>query len=627
MDSPETEDRHSSTEELPSYARVEDVGGYVAGGFHPIHLGDRIGPDERFEVHHKLGYSDACTMWLCLDRKNDRRVGVKVFRAEKSTEPHPEIEALRLFEGIDRDELLSNRILTMDEHFWIDGPNGHHLCFVMQVLGLSISYGLKGIGLDTPDLLADLCLQAAQCLKYLHDKKICHGGEIPFKSEDCNGGLINSLDFRPDHMRLQLDVDAMSDVKIYDLFGEPKIWHLNDSEGEDGRRPRYLVEPANIFAVEEKYRTGKIVIDSFSASYREGDATETQIFDSNYAPPEIRFLNKSSGFRSDIWSLASTIHLVRTAKKLLARLDSKSSIVSWLAWAYGPFPKAYWQAVGDYLSDDSAVPVFSVNTVPQKSPASSNRQSTRRIDIDSNGYPREWGPNRAGVVALCLGEEETPRSIWRRSMLQNDKDRGQYLRIKLPKNSDVWSKFQEQRERLTGFPSLLHEDLSKERQWYVYTDALNGEVEDRPEILPSSIDDVTLQKLNGTWVPESGRALAAEDPPQTHETSMEAANKVTVVSMNSNGKRPFKEEDQDDHLKLKKVKMFVAEHNLRDQVERVEQYDGMTKFAYRLQPEEVNLLCSLLHDMLKNDPEERITIDEVLQHGWFEASRKRLESI
>ncbi|KAI0448365.1 kinase-like domain-containing protein [Xylaria acuta] len=609
MDYPETGDYYSTSKELPPYARVEDIGRYVAGGYHPIHLGDRIGPEERFEVHHKLGYSDACTVWLCLDRKNGRRVGVKVFQAENSTESDPELAALRLFEGIDRYELQSNRIFTMDEHFWIEGPNGRHLCFVVQVLGLAISYGLKGVDLDTPDLLTDLCLQAAQSLKYLHDKKICHG------------------DFRPDHMRLQLDVDAMGDVRIYDLFGQPKIWRLDDCEKENRRRPQYLVEPANTADLEEKYRTGKIAIDSFAAAYREGDSIEPQIFDSHYAPPEIRFLKKSSGFSSDIWSLASTIHLVRTTKLLLARLDSRSSIVSWLAWAYGPFPKDYWQAVGDYLSDDSAIPVFSVNTISQKSPGSSNRNSRRRIDIDPNGYAREWGMHREAVVGLCLGEEETPRSIWERKELQDEKDRSKYLRIKLPKNSDVWTKFQEQRRRLTGFPSLLHEDMSKERQWYKDTDVLNGIAEDIPRIPPSGIDGATFQRLNGTWIPELAPAPATEEPSAHHGANTDAADKDTVEPTNSNGKRPFTEEDQEGWPKRKKAKTFTTEQNLRDQVECVEQYDGMTKFSYRLQPEEVDLLASLLRDMLRNDPDERISIDEVLRHEWFEASRKRQESI
>ncbi|KAI0465869.1 kinase-like domain-containing protein [Xylaria cf. heliscus] len=602
MDYPETEDRDSTPEELPRYARVEDIEQYVVGGFHPIHVGDRIGPAERFEVHHKLGYSKACTVWLCFDRKNGRRVAVKVLQAEKSIEPHPEIEALRLFEGIDREELQSNGISTMDEHFWIDGPNGRHLCFVMQVFGPDISYSLKGVDLDTPDLLTDLCLQAAQILKYLHDKKICHG------------------DFRPNHMRLQLDVDAMSDGRIYDLFGEPTIWHLNGSREESDRKPRYLVEPANIANLEEKYRTGKIVLNSFATSYREGDAIEPQISDSDYTPPEIRFSKTSCGFGSDIWSLGSTIHLVRTNKLLLATLDSKSSIVSWLAWAYGPFPKDCWQAVGDYLSHDSAIPVFSVNIVPQKSPI-------RRTDVDSNGYPREWGQSRWGIVALFLGEEDTPRSIRERKMLQDEKDRSKYLRIRLPKNSDVWAKFQDQRQRRTGFASLLHEDLSRERQWYQDTDALNGRAEDTREVLPSRIDDATLRRLNGTWVPGSAAAPATEDPHPDHETSTHEENKDTAESTNSNGKRPLTGEDQEGQPNSKKARTFIAEHNLRDQVECVEQYDGMTKFSYRLQPAEVDLLASLLRGMLKNDPDERISIDEVLRHEWFEASRKRLEGV
>ncbi|KAI0544985.1 kinase-like domain-containing protein [Xylaria curta] len=569
---------HSDTlheeHEVPHYAQVEGIGNYVIGGFHPIHIGDRIGPDEQFEVHHKLGYSNACAVWLCFDRRNERRVGIKVFQPEKSTESHPEIVALRLFEGIDREELRSNRIVIVDEHFWINGPNGRHLCFAVQVLGPAISYMLS---LDTPDLLTDLCFQAAQSLKYLHDKKICHG------------------DFRADHMRFQLDLDAMSYVGIYDLFGKPKVWRLDNLKGEGSRRPDYLVEPVDIIGLDEYFRTGEIAIDSFTSSYRDGDAVKPQIIDSHYTPPEIRFLKKPSGPSSDIWSLAATFHLVRTARLLLDPLDSKSSIVSWLAWAYGPFPKDYWQAIMIYLSDDSAVPVFSVNTIPQQSQGSSNRG----IDIDSNGYPRESRQHREGVVALCLGEEETPRSIRDREMLQYEKDRSKYLRIKLPKDSDVWMKFQEQRKRLTGFPSLLYEDLSKERQWYGDTDALNGKTEDRPEILPSGIDDAIIQQLS-----------IVEDPFQNRETDADVVNKDTA-----------------EDPKPKKPKTFVAEYNLRDQVERVEQYDGVTKVSYRLQPEEVGLLASLLRDMLRNDPNERISIDEVLQHEWFEASRKRFESI
>ncbi|KAI3333720.1 kinase-like domain-containing protein [Ustulina deusta] len=605
MDDPEPKDQCSTREGLPTYARVENLGRYAAGGFHPIHLGDHIGPDERFEVHHKLGYSDACTVWLCLDRQNDRPVGVKILQAEKSTESHPEVAALGLFKGIDQQELQSNHIFTVDEHFWIDGPNGRHLCLVVQVLGPAISYSLRGIDLDTPDLLTDLCFQAAQCLKYLHDKKICHG------------------DFRPDNMRLQLDLDAMSTVNVYELFGEPRVWHLKGSrEGNNDKRPRYLVEPVSVASVESKYRTGQIAIDNFSASNREDDAIDPQIFDTHYTAPEIRFLKKSSGFSSDIWSLASTIHFVRTTKLLLARLNSRSSLVSWLAWVCGPFPQNYWTAVGEYLSSDSAIPVFAVNTIPQKLPETSKGHSTQWADTEPDSYPVEWGRNRSVVVGILLGEEETPRSIEYREVLQQDKDRSKYLRIKLPKHANVWAKFQGQRKQLTGFRSLLHEDLSKERQWYQDTDALKGSDERYvPDIGPGSIDKDTLQRLNGTWIPVPAPEIAAEEATGSREGNAGAPDELEK----RNGKRLLAEEGRETQPNPKKTKTFVAEHNLRDQVECVEQRDGMTKFSYRLQLGEVDLLASLLRDMLKNDPGERISADEVVRHEWFDGSRRRLE--
>jgi hypothetical protein len=43
---------------------IED---YRPGGFHPVHIGDRIGPDERFVIQRKLGYGADATVWLALD--------------------------------------------------------------------------------------------------------------------------------------------------------------------------------------------------------------------------------------------------------------------------------------------------------------------------------------------------------------------------------------------------------------------------------------------------------------------------------------------------------------------------------------------------------------------------------
>ncbi|KAI1743070.1 hypothetical protein F4680DRAFT_471909 [Xylaria scruposa] len=99
-----------------------------------------------------------------------------------------------------------------------------------------------------------------------------------------------SLDIRADHMRLQSDLDAMSNAETYDLFGKPMVWHLDDPKGEGSLRPDYLVETFNIIGLEEYFRTGEMAIGSFASSHREADAVEPQIFDSYYTSPEIFWL-------------------------------------------------------------------------------------------------------------------------------------------------------------------------------------------------------------------------------------------------------------------------------------------------------------------------------------------------
>ena len=41
---------------------------YRDGGFHPVCLGDTFGND-RYKVHHKLGFGGFSTVWLAEDQK------------------------------------------------------------------------------------------------------------------------------------------------------------------------------------------------------------------------------------------------------------------------------------------------------------------------------------------------------------------------------------------------------------------------------------------------------------------------------------------------------------------------------------------------------------------------------
>jgi serine/threonine-protein kinase SRPK3 len=45
---------------------AEDFRQYCAGGYHPVHLHDRL-KDRRYEVLNKLGFGSFSTVWLAKD--------------------------------------------------------------------------------------------------------------------------------------------------------------------------------------------------------------------------------------------------------------------------------------------------------------------------------------------------------------------------------------------------------------------------------------------------------------------------------------------------------------------------------------------------------------------------------
>jgi hypothetical protein len=43
---------------------IED---YRPGGFHPVHIKDRLGPNWRYSIQRKFGYGADATVWLAHD--------------------------------------------------------------------------------------------------------------------------------------------------------------------------------------------------------------------------------------------------------------------------------------------------------------------------------------------------------------------------------------------------------------------------------------------------------------------------------------------------------------------------------------------------------------------------------
>ena len=72
-------------------------------------------------------------------------------------------------------------LMRMFDDFDLDGPNGTHKCFVLELLGPSVSDMVERYSdYRFPEGIAKaIAKQALAGLDALHQQKIAHGGELP----------------------------------------------------------------------------------------------------------------------------------------------------------------------------------------------------------------------------------------------------------------------------------------------------------------------------------------------------------------------------------------------------------------------------------------------------------------
>lgn len=148
---------------------------YDKGGFHPVHLGDRIGSPGRYEVLHKLGYGGFGTVWLCRDHWSATYVALKIHTSQASKDECFELKIAQMDRSFPGGDFFA---VPMDE-FYITGPNGRHQCLVLPVLGLTVSpylVNLQPKGKEGWPMRLVIAAQATQALAFLHENGICHGG-------------------------------------------------------------------------------------------------------------------------------------------------------------------------------------------------------------------------------------------------------------------------------------------------------------------------------------------------------------------------------------------------------------------------------------------------------------------
>lgn len=378
---------------------AENPDEYELGGLHPVLLGDCLGGGGRFRVVHKLGHGGYGTVWLCHDKLTKKWRAVKVVAARFSKpEECQDFAIAKYFADVSPEQLAKNNIAPPFELFWIDGPNGRHLCAVIPLLGPRVESVWRYYGHCT-DLLKHLCWQVVEGLGFIHSRGICHG------------------DLRPQNILFRL-VDGIEDwaeEEILKAFGAPKITEVSSVDGSDlpPGVPKYLVHKPEIPYSSGLCRT-RVAITDFGCAYPFDDPPHDTGIPTQYCAPEgfLRGSERNMGPPSDIWSLGCTI------TKIFAGLEPFSSgslgtnhVVQLIEGFLGPMPTMYragWKELGGQFrheEKDESLPV--TNTLWQ---VMTNRAEWEEEGENFQGMLHAslcgFGGRRLGITALQALEIE-----------------------------------------------------------------------------------------------------------------------------------------------------------------------------------------------------------------------------
>ncbi|KAK7262773.1 hypothetical protein RJT34_30353 [Clitoria ternatea] len=152
-----------------SGSEEEDEGfdSYRKGGYHAVRVGDQFAGG-RYIAQRKLGWGQFSTVWLAYDTTTSAYVALKIQKsaAQFVQAALHEIDVLScLADGADK-----NCVVKLIDHFKHIGPNGQHLCMVLEFLGDSllrlVKYSrYKGVPLNK---VREICKCILIGLDYLH---------------------------------------------------------------------------------------------------------------------------------------------------------------------------------------------------------------------------------------------------------------------------------------------------------------------------------------------------------------------------------------------------------------------------------------------------------------------------
>ncbi|KAJ4399516.1 hypothetical protein N0V85_006001 [Neurospora sp. IMI 360204] len=432
---------------------IESLNDYGPGSFHPVHIGDTLGPlsdPSRFRVLHKLGRGGFGTVWLCRDIRDGKPKALKILSGGASKEAArecPDLKALQLLTQSSpqasqapqtaEDLLRNHHIALPTEYFWLPyQPNVTHLCFITPFLGPTLDSFCYRFG-HVPDLVKHVCFQLVQAMHFIHQKGLCHG------------------DFRPDNILFCLneEVEKLGDEELVAALGGVQVAKLSRTPSDNTTKrnkkekewpknlPRYFVEEANLhWLIDRGWCSSKVAVIDFGISYPvDKPPVNGSGIPLAYAPAEEFITRKDEegkeetviklGPKSDIWSLGVTLAELVMSSLPFAKLNDIKRAIDDMEDVMGPIPEPFRSAFrewdresGERHSIFSALLTVDMVTDPETgekvlSPLSFSITSWKanknaRKNMNHCGYEDEIGCNLAMGLQLW-GTEATVAHIER----------------------------------------------------------------------------------------------------------------------------------------------------------------------------------------------------------------------
>ncbi|KAK3304813.1 kinase-like domain-containing protein [Chaetomium strumarium] len=283
---------------------AEDPEHYYRGGYCPVDIGDHIG---RFKIVHKLGHGGFATVWLARENNKPGLVALKIVAADYSQtyEKLPEIASLlRSFPTL---------FVAERERFFVDSPNGHHLCQVLPVLGPTLEALIDSHHRLYPEYVRDFARQITSAVEVMHSSGLCHGGkdmgDVPPKRQ------------------------------------EIKRRSASKPKQPGPRAPNYAVEAMDLTRLPSKYLSSKLYILDFDQAYLSHSPPRSLLgIPPRYLAPESIF-EVRNGPPADIWALGCLIFRMRCGVELFGDLfeSPSNTIAKMYAILGGHFPTRWKQ--------------------------------------------------------------------------------------------------------------------------------------------------------------------------------------------------------------------------------------------------------------------------------------------